>query len=185
MKIGIVMGTVRENRKSYDVANYILETSKKREDKEIEYEIIDLKDFKLPVFAEALPPAASEERESKEGKAWSKKLDSIDAFIFITAEYNRSIPGALKNATDYVSREFRNKAGAIVSYGVTGGNSAADHLRLVLSRLGLLLVRNQPYFNIQTDFDNDKLSIDKKESTANSITSMVDATVTLATQLEK
>lgn len=183
MKVGIILGTIRKTRKSVSVSELVMKVAKNRDDKNIDYEIVDLKDFNLPIFDEKTPPAASMERETKEGRAWSKKLNSLDAYIFINAEYNRSIPGSLKNATDYVSSELKGKTGAIVSYGVTGGHSSVDHLRLVLSRLGLHLVSNQPYFML-SDFDaNSQLFSESKDAAVQKINWMLNAIVKLSEKL--
>ncbi|NLC54965.1 MAG: NAD(P)H-dependent oxidoreductase [Erysipelothrix sp.] len=186
MKVGIVLSTIRKNRKSADVANFVLDVANGLEKKDVEFELVDLRDYNLPLFDEALPPAAALERESEEAKVWAKKLDELDMFIFVNAEYNRSIPGSFKNALDFVSREFRNKAGAIISYGSTGGNSSVDHLRLVVSRLGLTVVRNQPFFTNSTDFDKSNNLLEKsKERTYKSIETMIKTTIEMSRQLSK
>jgi NAD(P)H-dependent FMN reductase len=49
--------------------------------------------------------------------------------VFVTPEYNRSIPAALKNAIDYLYAEWHNKAAGFVSYGLHGGIRAVEQLR--------------------------------------------------------
>jgi NAD(P)H-dependent FMN reductase len=61
---------------------------------------------------------------------WSAKIDSFDGYIFVTAEYNHGIPGALKNAIDYLYKEWNNKAAGFVGYGSAGGVRAVEQLRL-------------------------------------------------------
>ena len=87
--------------------------------------------------------------------AWSEKIVSLDGFIFIVQEYNRSITGALKNAIDIASREaWGNKAAGIVSYGGAGGARAAEHLRGIFGELQIAGVKTHPLLNIFTDFEN-------------------------------
>lgn len=75
-------------------------------------------------------------------KKWSAKIGSLDAFVFIVAEYNHSITGALKNALDLLRDEWNNKAAGIVSYGSTGGARAAEHLRGICGELMMADVRD-------------------------------------------
>lgn len=186
MKVAIIAGTIRKNRKSISVAKYIKDIADEINEASIDFEVVDLRDYYLPIFDEALPPAAAKERESQKARDWSTKLESFDAYIFVTAEYNRSIPGCLKNALDYVSRELTNKAGAIVSYGSVGGNSAADSLRLVVSRLGVNLVRNQPNFINSNDFVDTNIFHPKSQAkVGKQIRTMVSSTLDLAKLLSK
>lgn len=171
LKIAVIAGTVRKSRKSISVANYIKEVADKREEKDIEFEVIDLKEVNLPMFTDSLPPGAGQKSETQMGRDWLDLLSGFEAFVFVTAEYNGSFPGALKNALDYINREITNKAGAIVSYGSNGGRSASDDLRLVLSRQGLILVKSNPVFKTNLDFNEDnelnKLSKEKSEKRIN------------------
>lgn len=87
-------------------------------------------------------------------KKWSAKIGSLDAFVFIVAEYNHSITGALKNALDLLRDEWNNKAAGIVSYGSTGGARAAEHLRGICGELMMADVRAHPTLSLFTDFEN-------------------------------
>ena len=83
------------------------------------YEIIDIAEFKLPLLGEPGGDASG-------AAAWSQRVASCDAFVFIVSEYNHSISGALKNALDYLREEWNNKSAGIVSYGSVGGARAAE-----------------------------------------------------------
>jgi NAD(P)H-dependent FMN reductase len=85
-------------------------------------------------------------------KAWSKKIASCDAYVFVTPEYNHSTSGALKNALDYLYREWNNKAAGFVSYGGAGGARAVEHLRL-MAELMVATVRAQVTLSLFTDFE--------------------------------
>ena len=88
----------------------------------------------MPFFEEMgspfyVPPA------NDMAKKWGEKIDSLDGYVFITAEYNHSVSGVLKNALDYVYREFNRKPATFLSYGGTGGTRAVEHLRHILAEL--------------------------------------------------
>ena len=74
--------------------------------------------------------------------AWQEKLATFDGFIFVTAEYNRSVPGSLKNALDQAYKEWIHKPAAVVAYGSTGGSRAAEHLRTIAIELQMVPVRS-------------------------------------------
>jgi NAD(P)H-dependent FMN reductase len=119
----------------------------------VDFEYIDIKGFNLPLLDEPVPPL--QRQYSKEHtKAWSAKIDSFDAFIFVTPEYNRGILGALKNAIDFLYQEWNNKAAGFVSYGSAGGVRSAEHLRLVMAELQIADVRAQVTLSLFTDFEN-------------------------------
>jgi NAD(P)H-dependent FMN reductase len=125
--------------------------AKKRSD--AEYELIDLKDVNLPLLDEPVPP--SQGKYSKpHTRAWAEKINSFDAFVFVTPEYNHGIPGALKNAIDFLYGEWNNKAAGFVAYGSAGGTRAVEQLRLVMGELQVADVRAQVALSLSTDFEN-------------------------------
>ncbi|SHF00876.1 NAD(P)H-dependent FMN reductase [Seinonella peptonophila] len=144
LKIGIILGSTRPGRVSPQVGNWVKEIADQRED--TVFEIVDLAEYNLPFFGD---PNGEEQV-----KAWTEKLNSLDGFIFIVAEYNHSITGVLKNALDSARDEWNNKAAGIVSYGSTGGARAAEHLRGILGELHVADVRTHPTLSLFTDFEN-------------------------------
>lgn len=149
-KIGIIPGSTRQNRLSPQVAAWVKEFADARGTEE--YEIVDLRDYNLPLYDEPLPAALSEDYQTPQARAWSEKIASLDGFIFITPEYNRGIPNTLKNAIDYLYSEFANKPAGILSYGSSGGQIAVAALRVALSTLQVATVQGQPSLNLYTDF---------------------------------
>lgn len=135
------MGSIRENRLGEKVANNVMEVLEKRDD--ADYELVDLKDFPLPLYDQPVPTSAMQEPYIDPVMAkWQKTIEDADGYIFITAEYNRSIPSALKNAIDYVYYEWNKKPMAVVSYGnAAGGSRAAEHLRSMAIELQMAPVR--------------------------------------------
>jgi NAD(P)H-dependent FMN reductase len=87
-------------------------------------------------------------------KAWAEKISSFDAYVFVTPEYNHGMSAALKNAIDYLYREWNNKAAGFVSYGSAGGARAVEQLRLVMGELMIADVRAQVMLSLFTDFEN-------------------------------
>ena len=98
-------------------------------------------------------PAGAGNYQGAGANAWAHKADEFDGYIFLTAEYNHSIPAALKNALDYVNAEWNNKSAGIVSYGSMGGVRAGEHLRQVLGELQVADVRQHVMFSLFTDFE--------------------------------
>ena len=86
--------------------------------------------------------------------AWAAKIDSFDGYVFVTPEYNHGICGSLKNAIDFLFREWNNKAAGFVGYGSVGGARAVEHLRLVMAEVQVATVRNQVALSLFTDFEN-------------------------------
>jgi NAD(P)H-dependent FMN reductase len=87
-------------------------------------------------------------------EVWSAKIDSFDGYVFVTAEYNHGIPGALKNGIDYLYKEWNNKAAGFVGYGSAGGVRAVEQLRLVMAELQVADVRAQVAVSIITEFED-------------------------------
>src|SRR5690348_1508719 len=100
-KIKIILGSIREGRFGDKAAKWIFDLVSKIEDFDVE--LLDLRDYKLPLFAEAKSPAYVEgEYTTPEINAWSKKISEADAFIVVTPEYNHGYPASLKNNIDYL-----------------------------------------------------------------------------------
>ena len=71
-----------------------------------------------------------------------------------TPEYNHGISSALKNAIDFLYREWNDNAAGFVSYGGAGGARAVEQLRLVLAEVQIATVHNQVLLSMFTDFEN-------------------------------
>ncbi|MFG1703712.1 NADPH-dependent FMN reductase [Nonomuraea sp. M3C6] len=150
-KVGIILGTTRPGRNGEAVARWVHELAAKRGD--AEYELVDLKDFALGHLDEPNVPAMGD-YQHEHTKRWSAKIDSFDAFVFVTPEYNHSITGALKDAIDFLYAEWNNKAAGFVGYGVDGAVRAVEHLRHILAMVGVATVVQQVTLSIYTDFEN-------------------------------
>ena len=155
IRVGIIVGSTRPGRKAPAVAQWVHEFASKRGSGggEAEFEIVDIADFDLPLLDEPIPPSMGQYAH-EHTKAWAAKIDSFDAFIFVTPEYNHATSGALKNAIDYLYREWNNKAAGFVGYGSTGGVRAVENLRLIMGELQVADVRAQVALSLFTDFED-------------------------------
>jgi NAD(P)H-dependent FMN reductase len=151
MRIGIILGSTRPNRNGEAVAHWTYETAKQRRD--AEFELIDIRDYRLPLLDEPIPPSMGQYKQPHT-KRWAEKIAALDAFVFVTPEYNHGISGALKNAIDFLYAEWNNKAAGFVSYGSAGGVRAVEHLRLVMGELQIADVRAQVTLSLYSDFEN-------------------------------
>jgi NAD(P)H-dependent FMN reductase len=142
LRIGIILGSTRPGRRGDQIASWVLDTA--RAHGGADYELIDLAHHGLGNLDEGGNPT-HQRYEHQHTRDWSAVIDGFDGFVFLTPEYNHSFPGALKNALDYVYREWTDKAAGIVSYGGwAAGVRAAEALRLVLAELQVATVRAQP-----------------------------------------
>jgi NAD(P)H-dependent FMN reductase len=117
----------------------MLEVAKKRDDMTVE--LVDVRDFNLPFFSEAASNLWMPSQDAK-AVAWQKKVGEFDGYIFVVAEYNRSVPASLKNAMDQAYKEWNRKPMGAIGYGGVGGARAVEHLRLIAVELQMVPVRN-------------------------------------------
>lgn len=138
-RIAIVMSTTRPGRFGETPANWLLEIARARGD--ADFELIDLRDYPLPLFDEPLAlvyaPATN-----PVGLEFARAMRTFDGYVFVTAEYNHSVPGVLKNALDYLYAEMHRKPAAFVGYGGVGGSRAVEHLRHILAELQMATLKH-------------------------------------------
>ena len=148
-KVAIVVGSTRPGRKAGAVARWVHDVAAQRDD--ATFEVVDIAGYALPLLDEPVPPLAG--RYSRpHTHEWAAKVTSFDAYVFVTPEYNHSVPGALKNAIDFLFAEWNDKAAGFVSYGVDGGIRAVEHLRLVMGELKVADVRHHVTLSFADDF---------------------------------
>jgi NAD(P)H-dependent FMN reductase len=152
LRIGIVVGSTRPGRVAPQVAEWVRENASAHA-ADVEFEIVDLADFPLPHYDEPESPIRGTYRHDHTIE-WAREIARYDGFIFVTPEYNHSITGPLKNAIDYIYREWNDKAAAIVSYGYGGGLRAAEQLRLILGEVQIADVRQQVGLFMAHDFED-------------------------------
>ena len=138
-RIAVIIGSTRKTRFADKPAAWLMDQVKSRND--LDFELVDLRDFDLPFFDEKASNAWMPSEDDRAVR-WQKKLAEFDGYLFIVAEYNRSVTGALKNALDQAYKEWNRKPMAVMAYGSLGGARAAEHLRLIAIELQMVPVRS-------------------------------------------
>ncbi|UYM06349.1 NADPH-dependent FMN reductase [Solicola gregarius] len=157
LRIGVIVGSTRPGRRAPAVAHWTAQVAIQHLGEAVEVQVLDLARFALPLLDENVP-AALGEYERPHTRRWAQAVGACDGFVFVTPEYNHSLPAALKNALDFVYAEWHNKAAGIVGYGVDGGVRAVEHLRQVLAELQVADVRTAVTLVLPEDFTGDGLS---------------------------
>lgn len=152
IRIAIVVGTTRPGRRGAAVAQWVQQRATASAPADVEYALVDLAEFDLPVLDEPVPAALGEYR-NPHTRRWSETVAGFDGFVFVTPEYNHSVPAALKNAIDYLFTEWHDKAAGFVSYGINGGIRAVEHLRVTLAEVKVAGVRSQVALQLFDDFE--------------------------------
>ena len=137
--IALIIGSTRATRFADIPAQWMKAQIDARDDMTVE--VVDLRDFALPMFDE---PASNAYMPSSNpaAVAWQKKIAEFDGYVFVLAEYNHSVSGALKNALDQAYVEWAKKPMAAIAYGSMGGARALEHLRNIAVELQMVATRN-------------------------------------------
>lgn len=133
MHLQVILGSIREGRRSAPVAQWAFEQASKRGG-EVTVELIDLKTWNLPMFDLAKFPLQGD-YENPLQQRWAATVARADGYIFVSPEYNHGYTAALKNALDYLYAEWNRKPASFVSFGNAEGARGIEQLRLVLVEL--------------------------------------------------
>lgn len=150
LDVAVVTGSTRPGRQAETVARWVLDRATRRGD--ARFELVDIAEHELHRLDEPLPPLAGQYSEPHTHE-WARRIAAFDAFVFVTPEYNHSVPGALKTAIDFLFAEWNDKAAGFVSYGVDGGVRAVEHLRQIASEVKLADVRSAVSLTFAEDFE--------------------------------
>ena len=137
-KVAIIISTTRQVRFGDKPTQWLYDIASKRSD--LAFEIVDLRDYPMPVFEEVASNAWAPST-NEVAQRWQQKIAEFDGYIFVTAEYNHSISGVLKNALDYAYPEWNRKPAAFVGYGAVGAARAIEQLRLICVELQMAPTR--------------------------------------------
>lgn len=150
-KIAIIVGSTRPGRNAEKVLAWFMPHTKEIEN--LAFEVIDLKDWPLPFFDEpGYPSQGPSVYEHESTKRWSEKISEFDGFIVLSPEYNHGYSAVLKNAFDYLYKEWNGKPISFVSWGsAAGGSRAVEQLRMVAIELQMLPLREQVVISL-SDF---------------------------------
>ena len=147
LNLKMIIGSTRPGRAADKVIPWI--TAVTTEHGAFDVEILDLRDWQLPIFGESYATIGDPRNPAfsvPEVRRWNDAIAAGDAYLFVTPEYNHSVPGGLKNAIDsvFATFAFRNKPAACVAYsgGIGGGIRAVEHLAHVAIEAELVPLRN-------------------------------------------
>lgn len=136
----VIFGSTRQGRRGEVVVSWLMERLATRTD--ATFELVDLRNVTLPFFDAPANPAHG--HLAPEAEEWAAQVDRADGFIFVTPEYNHGYPAVIKNAIDYLYKQWNHKPAAIVNYGgFSAGVRAAEQLRQVLIEMKMVPVREQ------------------------------------------
>jgi len=145
-RIGIILSTTRQTRFADRPAQWVLDIATARGD--ADYEIVDLRDYPIPYFDAPASPRFVPVTEPA-ALQFAARLKALDGYIFITAEYNHTIPAVLKNALDYLGGETARRPAAFVGYGAVGGSRAVEHLRQIAVELSMVPTTAAVHINME------------------------------------
>ncbi|KAM0517733.1 hypothetical protein ACHAPE_004707 [Trichoderma viride] len=144
--IAVVICSTRPQRINPFIASYVASIIQSVPQTTAKVELLDLATLNLPLYNEPVVPShlpaddPTPHYQYEHTRAWSALVRKYDGFIFVTPQYNWSVPSSLKNALDYVFHEWSGKPAAIVTYGARGGGKAEVHLREILKGLRMNVV---------------------------------------------
>jgi len=161
-KLKIIVGSTRPNRASDTVTPWVMDRAQAHE--AFDVELLDLRDWPLPMFQEHLGTIGDRADPTYSDpivRAWNYKIEEADAFLFITPEYNHSIPAVLKNAIDsvFIKPGMRNKPMTTVAYsgGTAAGVRAIEHLVHIAVEMEMAPLRSTVIIpNLATAFVDDR-----------------------------
>lgn len=178
--LAIIVGSTRPGRKADAVASWVHGIAAKREG--VRAEVVDIAAYDLPLLDEPSPPSTG--KYTKEHtKRWAAKIASFDAFVLVTPEYNHGPSAALKNALDFVYKEWNDKAVGFVGYGAMGATRAVEQLRAICGELSMADVRAAVALTLRADFEN-FTTFKPQDHQAKSVDAMLDQIVRWGTALK-
>ena len=165
-KIQVILGSIREGRNGENVANWFTNAIKDFDGADIE--LVDLKDYPMPLLTDAVPAMArgTGKNDNPDVQKWLDKISEADAYVFITPEYNHSVPAALKNALDYGYMEWNEKPLGLVGYGALGGGSRAiEHWRQIAAQVAMYDISDHILIvNVWAAFDEQGELVDHNDA---------------------
>ncbi len=145
--IAVIIGTTRQSRWGHVPAEWIAQ--KINDEGRLKATIVDVADFDIPLFDEVASNKWAPSTD-KNALRWQAEIDKYDGYVFVTAEYNHSIPGSLKNALDQAFNEWGRKPAAMVGYGGVGAARAVEHLRNIAVELRMVNMANAVHIGGET-----------------------------------
>lgn len=177
--IAVIIGSTRQARFGDKPAQWFME--KVSDHADLDFELVDLRDFNLPIFDEAASNAYVP-ATSPEAQRWQEVVRRFDGYLFVLPEYNHSVPGALKNALDHDYTGWGRKPMGALAYGSMGGARSLEHLRGIAVELQMVPLRNAvhigggDFFKVWTGGQNAPMS-EIEDNLKGSLNAMLDELV--------
>jgi NAD(P)H-dependent FMN reductase len=179
--LAIVIGSTRPGRVGPKFAEWFRERAAAHGSFDVE--LIDLAQVNLPLLDEPKHPRLHE-YVHQHTIAWSLTVAHADAFVFVTPEYNFGYSAALKNAIDYLSTEWADKAAGFVSYGgVAAGTRAVQQLKQVLAALKMVTVAESVNIPFISQFIDEAGQVRPNDSMSRAADAMLDELVRITALL--
>ncbi|EPX71686.1 NADPH-dependent FMN reductase [Schizosaccharomyces octosporus yFS286] len=154
-KIALITSSCRSTRLNPFITDYVRSViASSNLPNGISVHTVDVKNFNLPIYNEPRVPVSLPKHDPtsyyqhETTRKWSLEIGIYDAYIFVTPQYNWSIPASLKNAIDFLFHEWTGKPAGIVTYGGHGGLKAASHLQDIIRGLRMQRVSTTPGLTI-------------------------------------
>ncbi|HET9864007.1 MAG TPA: NADPH-dependent FMN reductase [Steroidobacteraceae bacterium] len=160
-QIGYLVGSLRQDSHNRKLANALIRLGPP------DFTFKELKIGDLPLYNQD-----DDRSQAPEVQRLKSELRAVDAVIFVTAEYNRSVPGVLKNAIDHASRPYGQSAWAGKPAGIVGASIGAigtavaqSHLRTILGYLDMpTLGQPEVYLQVNDGFFDEAGNIASAET---------------------
>jgi NAD(P)H-dependent FMN reductase len=152
-RIAVLIGSTRPTRISAPIAQWL--RAELQSQSALQYELLDLAEIDLPFLDEPLM-AALGQYEHAHTRAWSATVSAYAGFVLVFPQYNWGYPAVLKNALDFLYREWSGKPVSYLTFGTRGGNRAAAQIQGVLA--GLHMVELDDHLEVvitKDDLDED------------------------------
>ena len=178
----LIMGSTRAGRICPKITQWVAQIG--RDCTDLDYEVVDLTDWPLPMNDEPVIPAKGMHFYAQaHTRAWSEKIKSADAVVFVTPQFNWGYPAVVKNAIDHLYHEWRNKPAGIVTYGGHGGGKCAEQLRQVAGAVKMRVVPTAPGIWLPDDVIREDASFDPDRDFASHMASIQNAFTELSDQI--
>ncbi|KAM0253629.1 hypothetical protein ACHAQJ_007204 [Trichoderma viride] len=152
--VAIIITSTRTPRVGPKIANIVKDILEEGGKNETKLSLVDLADFKLPIYDETIVPYQAPSQASyahEHSRRWSAEISKYDAYILVIPEYNFGMAGSTKNAIDYLRNEWIGKPAAIVSYGMTGGKNASEQVKASLEGTEMRVSPTRPQLKFVKD----------------------------------
>ena len=135
-QVGVIIGSVRTGRMGKPIADWVMTMGSMYEG-ELAFNLLDLKEIGLPFMDEPVPPMMSDDYTHEHTRRWSATIKACDALIIVAPEYNGGYAPVLKNAIDFLYKEWADQPAGIVAYSGGGPKNSISQLREILDKVGM------------------------------------------------